>query len=153
MDIEQIYRERYRELTSWCGLMCGDSHLAQELVQEAFLRALPNESLLVSMESDKQRAWLYRTVKNLYIDHVRRKSRITYPEEVPEPTQHEPRYLEEEWRVLLETLPEPEQTLFRKRYLEGYNATELSGMFGMPPGTIRARLSRARGILRSMLDE
>ena len=153
MDIEQIYRERYKELTSWCALMCGDPHLSQELVQEAFLRMMPHEELLLSLTPEKQRAWLYRTVKNLYIDYVRRRARITYPGEVPEGQHHEPQYIEEEWRILLEALPEPEQTLFRKRYLEGYNATELSGMFGMPSGTIRAKLSRARTILKRMLDD
>jgi RNA polymerase sigma-70 factor (ECF subfamily) len=42
--------------------------------------------------------------------------------------------------------------LFHLRYEEGYNASELSEMLGLPPGTIRARLSRCRMILKKQLS-
>jgi len=42
--------------------------------------------------------------------------------------------------------------LFHLRYEEGYNATERSQMLGIPKGTIRARLSRMRSLLKTMLE-
>ena len=50
--------------------------------------------------------------------------------------------------ALLAALPEEERRLFRMRYLEGYNSSELGAMFGMPPATVRMRLSSARQKLR-----
>ena len=42
--------------------------------------------------------------------------------------------------------------LFHLRYEEGYNASELAELFHMPAGTIRARLSRCRNLLKTMLE-
>ena len=51
-------------------------------------------------------------------------------------------------------LPIPEdRMLFHLRFEEGYNATELAEMLHLPPGTIRARLSRARSLLKKKLYE
>lgn len=44
--------------------------------------------------------------------------------------------------MVLALLSGEDRELFRMRYLEGYNASELSEIFHLPPGTIRARLSR-----------
>src|SRR5215472_17155795 len=51
----------------------GDRDAAEDLVQEAFLRAW--RSLPPDLGDDQQRAWLYRTARNLAIDELRRRSR------------------------------------------------------------------------------
>lgn len=43
--------------------------------------------------------------------------------------------------------------MFTLRYEEGYNASELSQIFHLPPGTVRARLMKARTILKKQLLE
>ena len=48
--------------------MTGSRSLAENLMQEAFLRALINAALLEELDTDKRRAWMFRTMKNLYID-------------------------------------------------------------------------------------
>ena len=47
--IEKLYRTWYHELIRWCGRMTGDLSLAEDLVQEAFLRAIPHLSRLGSL--------------------------------------------------------------------------------------------------------
>lgn len=54
---------------------------------------------------------------------------------------------------LLELLSPSDRVLFTLRYEEGYNAAELSRMFGQPPGTIRTRLMKARTLLKHELLE
>ena len=43
--------------------------------------------------------------------------------------------------------------LFTLRYAEGYNASELGRIFGLPPGTVRTRLLKARTLLKTKLLE
>lgn len=54
---------------------------------------------------------------------------------------------------LLDLLSPGDRVLFTLRYEEGYNAAELSQMFGQPPGTIRTRLMKARTLLKHELLE
>lgn len=66
--IDELYDSLYKELTGWCTSMTGSRSLAEDLMQEAFLRALINAALLEELDTDKRRAWMFRTMKNLYID-------------------------------------------------------------------------------------
>lgn len=154
--IEQLYTAYYRELVIWCTTMTGDRSQAEDLVQEAFLRALKHEGHLSVLEEKQRRSWLYRTVKNLFIDKIRHASFETVTSEVMEESrdsvfEYSYDFLESE--QLLQALPDEEQILFVMRYLQGYNSTELSRIFNLPAGTIRARLSSARKHLKEALNE
>ena len=62
--LELLY-QRYRgELIRWCQSMTGDLSVSEDLVQEAFLRAISNQALLEGLSEAQRRAWRYRTVKN-----------------------------------------------------------------------------------------
>jgi RNA polymerase sigma-70 factor (ECF subfamily) len=54
---------------------------------------------------------------------------------------------------MLSRLPESERALFSLRYFQGFNATELGEMFGLPSSTVRARLLSARKILQQLLKD
>ena len=149
--IEQLYNAYREELTRWCSSMARDPVLAQDLVQEAFLRALMNEELFKTLKENQARAWLYRTVRNLYVDKVRHASFETIAETLPEEQRTMPELDALAYEQLIEQLPGEEGMLFVMRYLEGYNSTELGRFFGLPPGTVRARLSSARKHLRAAL--
>ena len=81
--IDELYDSLYKELTGWCTSMTGSRSLAEDLVQEAFLRALINAALLEELDAGKRRAWMYRTVKNLYIDRKRREAFEIMVEQMP----------------------------------------------------------------------
>lgn len=149
--IEQLYNAYYEELIRWCSSMTRDPVLSQDLVQEAFLRALTNAELLESLQEKQARAWLYRTVKNLYVDRVRHGAFETAVDTVPEQHQTMQELDEVDYGLLIAQLPEEEGMLFVMRYLEGYNSVELGRFLGLPPGTVRAKLSSARKHLRLAL--
>ena len=65
----------------------------------------------------------------------------------------DPAFAEAEAAALLLLLPEELRTLFRMRYIEGYNAAELGEMFDMNPSTLRSKLSAAKKILRKELSQ
>ncbi len=151
--IDELYGALHQELTKWCVSMTGSVTLAEDLVQEAFLRALINAGLLEELSPGRRRAWMYRTIKNLYIDRKRREAFETVVDQLPEEGQDETQYARIDDALLLSLLAEDEKILFVLRYLEGYNSAELGKLFGLPAGTVRSKLSGARKHLRQMLEE
>lgn len=149
--IETLYEAYYKELTGWCRTMTGNQSLSEELVQEAFMRALLNQELLEGLKEEQCRAWLYRTVKNLYVDTIRQSRRECVVETIPEQVAEAPEITEVEWQELIAALPEEEGLLFTMRYLQGYNSKQLGEFFDMPPGTVRSKLSSARKHLRDAI--
>lgn len=150
---EEIYTKFYNELFRYACGVCNSQSLAEDLVQEVFIRALQNTDTFQDLGPSQRRAWLYRALKNLIIDGARRAAlEQQYQELYPEDTvTTEGGFGSAENMLLLLSLPEPDRSLFRLRYLEGYSATELSEAFHLPPGTVRSKLSRSRSLLKAQL--
>lgn len=152
---DEIYQRHYPELLKYCIAACRDQELAEDLVQETFLKALQNAEVFEDLSSSQRRAWLYRTMKNLLCDRYRRAVlEKEYLQQSPEEvTYMEPGIQQTENEMVLQKLTPEDRMLFTLRYMEGYNAQEISEMLGIPTGTIRARLSRCRKRLKHMLEE
>lgn len=149
--IEKLYEKYHSELVRWCQSMTDNLQTAEELVQEAFLRAMIHEDMLTILDEKQRRTWLYRTVKNLYIDRIRHTSRETIVDEFHENQQIPEEMKNIEWEDLLNSLPDMEGVLFAMRYLQGYNSTQIGEIFSMPPGTVRSKLSSARKHLQEAI--
>ena len=152
---EELYEAHEQELLRYAVGVCRNREQAEDLVQETFLRAMQNADPFEDLGPSQKRAWLFRTLKNLFCDRFRRASlEDTYAETCREDAAAlEPGYGETENVLLLAKLPEQDRILFRLRYLEGYSAAELAEMFDLPAGTIRSKLSRSRKILQSLILE
>ncbi len=152
---DEIYQKHYPELLRYAAAACGDVQLAEDITQEVFLRALQNADSFEALGPSQQRAWLYRTLKNYMIDCIRRaKLEIAYKESVLQEEAYSEKAVQEaEARLLLAALRDQDRALFQLRYQEGYSAAELSQMFGIPSGTIRARLSRCRALLKQQFND
>lgn len=153
MTIAELYDELYDELLSWCAMMCGDRTLAEDFVQEGFFKAVKNAKTLLPLHESQQRAWLYTTIKNVYFNHIRHAAFESVTEDVPETADVPDEYEKVNVNQLLGILPASERALFHMRYFQGYNSSELSQIFNMPSGTIRSKLSSARGKLKSAIEE
>lgn len=143
--MEELYTAFYEELMRYCVSMTGERSTAEDVVQDAYIRAMGHLEDLEVLSRGQQRAWLYKTARNLYIDQIRRRARETCVEE----EQLALASFEEDMtraavQQLVGRLPESERALFSLRYFAGYNATELGDMFNLPPSTVRARLASAR---------
>ena len=82
--IEDLYEKYRAELIRWCRRMTQNESAAEDLVQEAFYRALHHTQELDGMDLAQGRAWLYRMVKNLFVDRFRRERREAVMAELPE---------------------------------------------------------------------
>lgn len=151
---EKLYKAHYQELLRYVYGACKSQAEAEDLVQEVFLKALQKGDSFLDLGPSQRRAWLFRSLKNEMCDRYRRKQlENAYVESLPEDGAYwEPGIQETENRILLSQLSQEDRILFHLRYEEGYNASELSKMFGIPKGTIRARLSRMRKLLKEMLE-
>ncbi len=152
--IQDLYERHFEELRRYCLQLCRSGDMAFDLVQETFVKALEREEAMEGYSSEQQRSWLYRTAKNLFLDHVRRSALLQKKERLllDEEEQAETGYARAETELLLLRLPAEDRTLFRLRYLEGYSAVELAEMFDMPPATVRTRLLRARQLLKKEMS-
>ena len=143
--VEELYTVFYEELLRYCMSMTGERSAAEDVVQDAYIRAMGRLADLEALSRSQRRAWLYKTARNLYIDQLRRRSRETCVEEERlAQASFEEDMTQAAVQQLVNRLPESERALFSLRYFAGYNATELGDMFGLPPSTVRARLASAR---------
>jgi len=74
-----VYERHRRELIAYATRLVVRPAVAEELVQEAALRLLGEDR--VPVDENQLRAWLFRVVSNLAIDHLRRHS--TWREQMP----------------------------------------------------------------------
>lgn len=151
-----LYRETIGRVFGLCLRMCGNRSLAEELSQEAFIRAWQK---LPSFRGDSAfTTWMHRLTVNVVLGHQRSSGRRHLRETAAG----------EEWygdgsatsestgtAVDLERaiakLPKRARTVFVLHDVEGYKHTEIAEMAGMAVGTSKAQLSRARQLLRKAL--
>lgn len=151
---DELYRRHHSELLRYCYGACESRETAEDLAQEVFLKAMQNTDLFEDLGPKQQRAWLYRTVKNLIVDRYRSRVRQDrYIQTLESEPQEEPGFGAAEMGLLLQVLPEPDRAMFQLHFVEGYTAAELGELFQLPAGTVRSKLSRGKGLLKKRLLE
>jgi RNA polymerase sigma-70 factor (ECF subfamily) len=143
--------------------MVNDQMLAEEILQETFLRVWRRAdqydpgrgSLLI---------WLLAVARRTALERLRFESRrpalsdaeeqSTYLESLPEP---ETTSEEARWRSLylaVQSLPEEQKKLIELAHYQGLSQSEIAEMLGLPLGTVKTRLRAGMLRLRQQwLDE
>lgn len=154
MEITDLYGDFYKEMLTYCMTLTKNRTSAEDLVQEAYIRAITHWGDLQDLNRSQRRAWLYKTARNLFIDQARKQSRETPAgEEQLSLASFEEDLSQAAVAQLIGRLPENERALFSLRYFEGYNSKELGEIFSLPPATVRSRLSSAKRRLREWLRD
>jgi RNA polymerase sigma-70 factor, ECF subfamily len=130
---------------------------AGDLVQEAFMRAWQRLDTLE--DPSRFGHWLGRMVRNLAIDHRRRKRPGALDSEIDiaDPNHQSaslPMEHSEQRRVVeqaMASLDELSRTCVTLRYYEGLSSKEISLMLDISPAAVDMRLSRARNTLKELL--
>ena len=151
---EELYEAHAKELTAYGVHMSGSRELAEDLTQETFVRAMMHGAMLEDLTPSKQRAWLYRTYKNLFFDRYRRAVLENDYVRSLQPENPAEQGLEEvENALLLQSIGPEDRQLFELRYRQGWTSEEISDMLGILPGTVRSRLSRCRQKLKKLMED
>lgn len=143
---ELLHRQENRVYRTALAIL-GNVQDAEDQTQETFLRYLEKRPVFESPEHEK--AWLLTVTRNGCISRLRSKQRQNLPLEVdiPTPGPEEREELEE-----LFALPPEDREVLHLFYYEGYSTREIAKITGVREGTVRSRLSRARGKLKALLE-
>ena len=133
----------------------GDRHLADDVVQEAFIKAY------VKLPKLRRPAafygWLLRIARNAALDMLRAKKNETVADlsdvEI-DPNDDNGFDLNKQYLLAaVLKLPKAEKQALMLYYFDGHNVRDAAGLAGRSVGTITKQLSRARDRLRNMLTE
>ena len=156
-EITDLYKQLNTELLKWCCILTQDEDMAKEMVQEGFLRAIDHYDEIEGLSFPQKRAWLYRTIKNVFIDTVRKRKNeclqgeMTDSEELPILQNFYDKYSEKEILEVLRTMDVLEAKLLILRHVEGFSSKQIGEMLGLPAGTVRSKLHEAREHLRKKI--
>jgi RNA polymerase sigma-70 factor, ECF subfamily len=134
--------------------LTGRSDLAEDLVQETFLRAF--RSAHRYRPGTNARAWLYRILHRARFDGMRESMRR--PETVT--LEREPAVAPAQSRLLtggdaieraLCAVPEPFRSAVVLRDVKELSYEEIADVLGVPAGTVMSRIHRGRALLRAAL--
>lgn len=136
--------------------LLADEHEGEDLAQEAWLRFLRRPPAAGAMKG-----WLRRVMRNLSIERLRGRARVSAREEQAARAEALPSVVEElEQTEVLGTvveavlaLEEPYRTTVLLAYWRGWDARRIARETGAPLATVRSRLQRAHAKLRERLDK
>jgi RNA polymerase sigma-70 factor, ECF subfamily len=146
--LSELYDRYSRPVYATGVRLLGDSHLAEELVQDAFTSVWR-----AAASFDPSRAsfatWLYRVTRNRAVDLSRR--RQARPQSAGENPLRavrggpEPEASIDGWDVAraLSRIPEEHREVLTLAYFEGLSQREISQRTGVPLGTIKSRTTAA----------
>lgn len=136
----------------------GDAAAAEDIAQEAFLRAY--RGLGQFREEAKMSTWFYRILTNEAQRHlrwrwVRQRVAGEMPADPPDPrpaATGDPK-LRERVAHAVADLPRGQREVFVLVHLEGFTVSEAAAITGCAAGTIKSHLHRALGKLRKALAD
>lgn len=144
-----LYRFAYR--------LCGDHHVAEDLVQETFYQAWRSIASLKSPEVGKP--WLNQILRHRYSHWVRRSCR--HPEQVIDPDKmtsfsadivvDEVRDPDAPLQKALDALNSDFRRIFLMVFLDGWSCREVAEKLDLPLGTVLSRIHRSRIFLRQFI--
>ena len=148
---DRVYRLAYR--------LSGNQQDAEDLTQETFIRVFRS---VQNYQPGTFEGWLHRITTNLFLDMVRRRTRIRMealpedydrvPADEPDPQQiyHDAR-LGPDLQAALDSLPPEFRAAVVLCDVEGLSYEEIGATLGVKLGTVRSRIHRGRQALRDYL--
>ena len=143
-------------LLRFAHVLCGNAHLAEDLVQEVLARAHRRWARIERLEAPE--AYVRRAVVREFLSWRRRRSsREAVLAEVPDrpseqDTAQQLAARDEVW-TLLARLPRAQRAVLVLRFYDDLADDEIADLLGCAPSTVRAHASRALARLRTALEQ
>lgn len=155
-----------------CWRICGNLEDARDLTQDAFVKAL--EGIAAFRQDSGFYTWLFRVAVNLSLSH-RRKAKTRHAvslsqtpaadgtqaeqlaKRIADARGEEPggamgaAELQGKMAAALSALDDDHRAVVVLRDIEGFDYAEIGEVLGIPPGTVKSRLHRARMELRAAI--
>lgn len=150
-EFQEIYRIHQGGVRRTLQGMTGNSSIAEELTQEAFIKAWKGLPLFGFQSSLK--TWLYKVAINIGRDWLRTHKHHSLPESHSIEEKSEASAETQAIQEALQELQEETRTLLVLHYYEGMKLLEISKVLEVPVGTIKSRLHGAKRSLQKILME
>jgi RNA polymerase sigma-70 factor (ECF subfamily) len=150
VTLREIFDASYRKLVVQLFAVTGSFDEAEDLVQEAFVRAASNGRRFLAV--DNHEAWLRTTAVNAHRSRWRKLRNGRRAQERILPPR-DPVGLEDHLEIIdaLRALPEQQRHVIALHYLADLPVEQIAAELGVPSGTVKSRLSRGRHALASSL--
>ncbi|RXJ75883.1 RNA polymerase subunit sigma [Arcobacter sp. F155] len=149
----------YQELVYYVQRMVGDKDRAKDVIQEAYSRLLYVNK---SSNIDNERAYLYKTSRNIVIDQSRKEkssSETLYEEEehsIPQEEQPHEQVVQsnqyEQMMKIVQSLPPKCQQAFILHVIEGYSRKEISSKMGISIAAVEKNILRASEKIKNKMN-
>ncbi|WP_062304906.1 sigma-70 family RNA polymerase sigma factor [Demequina subtropica] len=152
--MSQLMRDRERALLGYAYLVCGNGHLAQDLVQDALVRTFAHPR--PGLTATKAEAYVRRAITTVYIDGYRREQRWRRVQHLFRPTTEavDPLAGVEASADVLEalaTLTPRERACVVLRFFDDLTVPDIAHQLGLAPGSVKRYLHDALGRLELLL--
>ena len=165
-----LFQRHWRQLLFTVRKLVPDPEESRDIAIEAFAKAFGN--LHRFNQEYNFNTWLHRIAINHSIDYLRKKRFVTLPlstsvtDDVSgfvcqgndgdyRNQNPEAQFIEEQKACIIEqvfsALPHQMQEVARMRFMDNCSYQQISGLLKVPLGTVKARLHRARVLLKQML--
>jgi RNA polymerase sigma-70 factor (ECF subfamily) len=153
--LREVYEGSYRRLVAGLYAISGDLAVAEDVVQEAFVRALAR--IRDFRKVDNPEAWLRRVAINVHHTRYRRMQQLSVLyRRTGVPPATAPTDIETDHVALIEalrTLPQSQREAVALHHFMDLSVAEIATTLNVPDGTVKARLSRGRAALAERLRE
>jgi RNA polymerase sigma-70 factor (ECF subfamily) len=153
VSLGDVFQGSYRRLVVQLYGVVGDLTEAEDLVQEAFVRASARGRRFDHV--DNPEAWLRRAAINLHRNRWRKLTNFHRVRPRLEVAPPDPPGLDEHVTVIdaLRRIPEAQRQVLALHYLADLQVLEIVELLRVPEGTVKSRLKRGREALATLLSE
>lgn len=154
--ITEAFNLYWRKMMTAAINVTKDQKLAEEALDESFLKIIAEPEKLRAVAPERRAAWLVAVAANAARDLLKKEKRYALPQN-DDFWQQQPNNDNFEERTALrdaiENLPDKYREPLVLCYVCGYSITEIAERLQTSPENVRQRLSRARKMLRQQLDD
>lgn len=158
---ERMFHYYYGALCFFANKIVHDGDASKDLVQDVFLNIYEKKPVFDNIVS--LRTYLYRSVNNACLNHIKKLGRLTpddkYMRQVEAPDVEEIYFIQLESRLLdeifrnIESLPEGCRRIFEMSYIEQCSVKEISRELNISENTVKSQRARAKQLLRERLRD
>lgn len=150
---EELWKEFHKTLHAFFRKRVSDEHVAEDLLQEAFLRI--HKGIESVADDARIRAWIYRIARNLVVDHYRSRRPTEQLDEqlAPEvePSSADARAFGSCVQRMIAELPEHYRDALQLVEIDGKSQLEAAELLGLSSSGAKSRVQRGRAMLKGLV--
>ncbi|WP_223701610.1 RNA polymerase sigma factor [Sutcliffiella deserti] len=162
--LEELYDRYEKVLYSFLIKVTGDEEIAEEAIQDVFMKLWQGSTGSYDSTKGKFSSWLFTVARNKALDIIRKKARaksISIDEVEPFLSSDDSPEQQTEWkeeqekiRKAVSTLSDEQKKMVHYMYFKGYTQQKIAELTGTPLGTVKGRLRLAlKKLKRTLIEE